>query len=173
MVWERSTREKMAQPAMNATGLFLAWRERKEVFSDVAAFEDASISHRSRFFLTGGNEPERIMGALVSGNLFSMLGVNAALGSTFAVENEQPGQGQVVILSDAFWRRRFGADPDVIGKTIRLSGKAFTIIGVAPPEFKLSYPNSTELWAPLTFGPEERADMDGAILKSWRVSSPV
>jgi len=164
MVWERSTREKMAQPAMNATGLFLAWRERKEVFSDVAAFEDAAISHRSRFFLTGGNEPERIMGALVSGNLFSMLGVNAALGRTFTVEDEQPGREQV-ILSDAFWRRRYGGDPDVIGKTIRLSDKVFTIIGVAPPEFKLSYPNATELWAPLTFGPKERADMDGATFK--------
>jgi predicted permease len=165
MVWQRMTWEKMPQPSMNATGVFFAWREQKDVFSDVAAFEDASISIRSRYFLTGGNEPERIMGALVSGNLFSMLGVNAALGRTFTIEDEQPGRGQIVILSDAFWRRRFGADPYVIGKTIRLSDKTFTIIGVAPPEFKLSYPNATDLWAPLTFGPRERADMDGATFK--------
>jgi MacB-like periplasmic core domain len=105
------------------------------------------------------------MGALVSGNLFSLLGVNAALGRTFTVEDEQPGRGQVVILSDAFWRRRFAAAPDVIGKTIELSDKTFTIIGVAPPEFKLRYPNATELWAPLTFGPKERADLDGATFK--------
>ena len=165
MVWERSTREKLPQPSMVATGLFFAWRERKEVFSDVAAFEDAAISHRARYFMTGGDEPERVMGALVSGNLFSMLGVNAALGRTFTIEDEEPGRGEVVILSDAFWRRRFGADPGVIGGAIRLSGKTFTIIGVAPPEFKLSYPNATELWAPLTFGPKERADMDGATFK--------
>jgi len=145
--------------------LFFAWRERKEVFSDVAAFEDAAISNRARYFMTGGDEPERVMGALVSGNLFSMLGVNAALGRTFTVEDEQPGRGQVVILSDAFWRRRFGADPGVIGGAIRLSDKTFTIIGVAPPEFKLSYPNATELWAPLTFGPKESADLDGATFK--------
>src|SRR5262245_5253428 len=165
MVWERSTLEKMTQPWMIATGLFIAWREHNEVFSDVAAFEDAAISNRSRFFLTGGNEPERIMGSLVSGNLFSMLGVNAALGRTFTVEDEQPGRGQVVILSDAFWRRRFGAAPDVVGKTIQLSDKTFTVIGVAPPEFKLSYPNATELWAPLTFGAKERADLGGATFK--------
>ncbi|MBO0726530.1 MAG: ABC transporter permease, partial [Blastocatellia bacterium] len=119
MVWERMTWEKQTQPSPNEPALFLAWRESKEVFLDVAAYEDAAISHRSRFFLTGGNEPERIMGAYVSGNLFSMLGVNAALGRIFTIEDEQPGRGQVVILSDGFWRRRFGADPDVIGKTIR------------------------------------------------------
>ncbi|QQS48490.1 MAG: ABC transporter permease [Acidobacteriota bacterium] len=165
MVWERSTREKMAQPSMNATGLFLAWREHEGIFSDVAAFEDAEISHRSRFFLTGGPEPERIMGAFVSGNLFSMLGVNAALGRTFTVADEQPGRGQVVILSDALWRRRFGGDPNVVGKTIRLNDGVYNIVGVAPPEFKLSYPNNTELWAPLSFGSKERADMDGATFK--------
>jgi len=158
MVWERSTKEKQAQPSPNAPPLFLAWRENKEFFSDVAAYEDAAISHSTRFFLTGGTEPERIMGAYVSGNLFSLLGVNVALGRTFTIEDEQPGRGQVVILSDAFWRRRFGADPGLIGKTILLSDKTFTIIGVAPPEFKLSYPNATELWAPLTIGPEEKTD---------------
>ncbi|HEU0175754.1 MAG TPA: ABC transporter permease [Blastocatellia bacterium] len=165
MVWERSTREKMAQPSPNEPALFLAWRENKEFFSDIAAYEDAAISHSSRFYLTGGNEPERIMGAYVSGNLFSLLGVNAALGRTFMIEDEQPGRGQVVILSDAFWRRRFGADPDVIGKTIRLSDKVFTVAGVAPAEFKLSYPNATELWAPLTFGPKEKADWEQVAYK--------
>jgi len=165
MAWERSTREKSLQPAMNSPGLFLAWRERKEVFSDVAAYEDAAISHRARFFLTGGNEPERIAGALVSGNLFSLLGVNAAMGRTFTIEEEQPGREQVVILSDAFWRRRFGGDPDVIGKTIQLNDKSFTVIGVMPPEFKLSYPKATELWTPFTLGPEERANWDEAACK--------
>jgi hypothetical protein len=63
----------------------------------------------------------------------------------------------LVILSDAFWRRRFGAAPDVIGKTIQLIDKTFTVIGVAPPEFKLSYPNATELWTPLTIGTKESA----------------
>ncbi len=165
MVWRRSTMEKMPQLSPNAPGLFLEWREHKDVCSDVAAYEDAAISHRPRFFLTGGNEPERIAGAYVSGNLFSLLGVNAALGRTFTVEEEQPGREQVVLLSDAFWRRRFGTDRDVIGKSLQLNDKAFIIIGVMPPEFKLSYPKATELWTPLTFGPKERAEWGHAAYK--------
>ncbi len=165
MVWERSTRERLPQPSPNAPALFLEWRERKDVFTDVAAYEDAAISHSPRFFLTEGNEPERIAGAYVSGNLFSLLGVNAALGRTFTVEDEHPGREQVVILSDAFWQRRFGADPGVIGKSLQLNDEAFTVIGVMPPEFKLSYPKATELWTPLTFGPKERADWGQAAYK--------
>ncbi|MBO0859399.1 MAG: ABC transporter permease [Chloracidobacterium sp.] len=165
MMWERSTMEKFSQPMPNSPGLFLEWRERKDMLSDVAAYEDADISPRSRFFLTGGFEPERIAGAYVSGNLFSLLGVEAALGRAITVEEEQPGREQVVVLSDAFWRRRFGGAQDVIGKTIQLNNKAFTIIGVMPPEFKLSYPKATELWAPLTFGPKERANWDEAAYK--------
>lgn len=165
MVWERSTREKMVQPSMNATGMFLAWREHGGVFSDVAAYEDASISHRSRFFLTAGSEPERIKGALVSSNLFSMLGVDTVIGRTFTDEDERPGEGQVVILSDAFWRRRFSGDPGVIGRKLGLNDRVYTVVGVAPPDFRLSYPNATDLWVPFTFGPKERADMDGATFK--------
>ncbi|MGH9832038.1 MAG: ABC transporter permease, partial [Blastocatellia bacterium] len=71
----------------------------------------------------------------------------------------------VVILSDAFWRRRFGAGSDVIGKTIPLNDKTFTIIGVMPPEFTLSYPKATEMWTPLTLGPKERANRDEAACK--------
>jgi putative ABC transport system permease protein len=165
MVWERSTKERFSQPSPSSPPLFLEWRERKDVFSDVAAFEDATTSFRPLFFLTGGNEPERIAGAYVSGNLFSLLGVNVALGRSFTIEDEQPGREQVTILSDAFWRRRFGAAPDVIGKTIQLNDKTFTIIGVAPPEFKFSYPKATELWTPLTFGPQEKAKWGYAIYK--------
>jgi putative ABC transport system permease protein len=156
MLWERSMRETFPQPSPNSLALFLEWRERSDVFTDVAAYENAEISHRPRFFLTGGAEPERIAGAYVSSNLFSLLGVKAELGRTFTMEEEQPGREQVVILSDAFWQRRFGGNPDAIGKNLKLSDKTYTIIGVMPPEFKLSYPEPTELWTPLSFGPKER-----------------
>ncbi|HKX31614.1 MAG TPA: ABC transporter permease, partial [Blastocatellia bacterium] len=156
MVWERSVKERSPQPAPNSPALFLEWRNRQEVFADVAAYEDAAISHRARYYLTGGNEPERISGALVSGNLFSLLGVEAALGRTFSLEEEQPGHEQVVVLSHAFWQRWFDGDRNAIGKTIQLNDRPFRVIGVMPPEFKFSYPDSTQLWTPLTFGTEER-----------------
>ncbi len=73
MVWERSTMEKFHQPTPNSPGLFLEWRERRDVFSDVAGCEDADISRRSRSFLTGGTEPERTAGVYASSNLFSLL----------------------------------------------------------------------------------------------------
>ncbi len=165
MVWARSTREKQPIPSPNSPAMFLAWRENKDVFSDVAAYEDAAIAHRPRFFLTGGSEPERVAGAYVSGNLFSLLGAGPVMGRNLTVEDEQPGREPVVILSDDFWRRRFSADRDVIGKPLRLNDKTFTVIGVMPPEFKLSYPKPTELWTPLTFGPKERANWDEAAYK--------
>jgi len=165
MVWERSTREKQPIPSPNPPAMFLAWRENKDVFLDVAAYEDAAIAHRPRFFLSGGSEPERVAGAYVSGNLFSALGVQPVMGRNLTVDDEQPGREPVVLLSDDFWRRRFGADRDVIGKPLRLNDKTFTVIGVMPPEFKLSYPNPTELWTPLTFGPKEKANWNEVAYK--------
>jgi predicted permease len=167
MLWRSSTQDpaKSLKPSPNSPAMFLAWREHKDIFSDVAAYEDAAISHSPRFFLTGGNEPERIAGAYVSGNLFSLLGVKATLGRTFTIEEEEPGREQVVVLSDAFWRRRFGADPGVLGKSLHLNNKAYTVIGVLPPELELSYPKATELWTPLSFGPKERTDWNRAAYK--------
>ncbi|HKX27086.1 MAG TPA: ABC transporter permease, partial [Blastocatellia bacterium] len=162
MVWERSVKERSPQPSPNSPALFLEWRNRQDVFAEVAAYEDAAISHRARYYLTGGNEPERISGALVSGNLFSLLGVEAALGRTFSLEEEQPGHEQVVVLSHAFWQRWFDGDRNAIGKTIRLNDRPFRVIGVMPPEFKFSYPDSTQLWTPLTFGTEERTSWNHA-----------
>jgi predicted permease len=139
-----------------APAVFLDWREKNNVFTDVAAYEDAAISNRPKFFLTGIGEPERIMGARVTVNLFSVLGVNAARGRTFSVEEEQIGREQVVLLSDTLWNRRFGADKEIVGKTIQLNDKLFAVIGVMPPDFKLSYPKASELWTPIPFGAKDR-----------------
>ena len=144
------------RPSPAAPAVFLDWREKNNVFTDVAAYEDAAISNRPKFFLTGIGEPERIMGARVTVNLFSVLGVNAARGRTFSVEEEQIGREQVVLLSDALWNRRFGADKEIVGKTIQLNDRLFTVIGVMPPDFKLSYPKASELWTPIPFGAKDR-----------------
>ena len=156
MIWEQETRNGRDYPTSPAT--FLDWRERNGVFEDVAAYEDGAISKRARFFLTGGNEPERIWGARVSVNLFSLLGVRMALGRGFLPEEEEPGREQVAVLSDGLWRRRFGADPELIGKTIRLNDQNYTVVGVAPPGFKFTYPKATDLWTALPMGPRERAN---------------
>ncbi|MEK6322869.1 MAG: ABC transporter permease [Acidobacteriota bacterium] len=143
-------------PFPAAPAVFLDWRERNNVFEDVAAYEDASISHRPRFFLSGGDTPERIFGVRVSVNIFSVLGVRAAKGRTFLPEEEEPGQQPVAILSDDLWKSGFASDPEIIGKTIKVNNVIRTIVGVMPPDVKLSYPRGADLWTPIEFGASAR-----------------
>jgi putative ABC transport system permease protein len=105
--------------------------------------------------LTGEGEPERVQGALVTPGLFDVLGVRPALGRTFIAEEGREGQNLVVLLSYGLWQRRFGADPDIIGKSVSLNGMNRTVVGVMPSDFKLPLlainqsPAQTELWTPM------------------------
>jgi predicted permease len=100
-------------------------------FSDVTHFSFATVA------LASGGEPEQVFGFLVSGNYFDVLGVKAALGRTFLPEENQTlGTHPVVLLSDSAWKRRFGADPSIVGKPITINNNAFTVIGVTPEGFR-------------------------------------
>ena len=100
-----------------------------------------------------GGEPERVEQALVSANFFDVLGVQPARGRGFQPGEDQIGREREVILSDGLWRRRFGADPSLIGKFIRLDDQNYTVIGVMPP--KVIFPVATQLWTPLALSPQE------------------
>jgi predicted permease len=108
---------------------FRDWQRDNRTFSAMAIMRGFSFS------LTGAGEPERVPARLVSGEFFSVLGVNPALGRDFRPDEDQPGAGPVVIISDAFWRRRFAAAPDAVGKSLRLDDKSYTVIGVLPADF--------------------------------------
>jgi putative ABC transport system permease protein len=97
----------------------------------------------------GAGEPREIVGAQVSGGLFDLLGVHAALGRNFAPEENQPGRGNVVILSHGFWQRAFGGDPAVLGRSITSAGNAYTIIGVASADSEL--PDTADAFFPITY----------------------
>jgi putative ABC transport system permease protein len=114
------------------------------------SFEHFAASMNVPFNLTSSDEPERLLAAGVSGNYFQAFGVNAALGRTFSVDNEQSGADQVAVLSDGLWKRRFGADPSIVNKTIALDGKSYQVLGVMPPSFR--FPQSAERWVPVNFG---------------------
>ena len=120
-----------------------------EVFDDVAFFEGVNLN------LAGGVEPQRLQGETVSANLFSVLGVNAALGRTFAPEEEQAGRDAVVVLSDALWRSRFAGDGTIIGRPIDLNGKLRTVVGVMPPGFGHHPSRDDQAWVPLVLDPGE------------------
>jgi len=130
---------------------FLDLRERRpDSVEDLIAFTLAPMSLR-----TNGGEPQRTFGQLVSGNFFSALGVTPALGRAFLPEEDTAPNGHpVVVLSDSFWQRRFAGDPSIVGRTVVLNGVAYTVIGVAPPEFRGTEPYlNLDLWVPMAMQP--------------------
>src|SRR5208282_3985222 len=121
---------------------YMEWRDQNRVFSKIAAFRGQPTN------LTGVGEPLRLTGASISPSLLRVLEVNPALGREFAVEDESAGHNRVAILSDRLWRSRFGSDPSVTGKAIKLDGEFYTVIGVMPAGF--GFPNEADVWTPLT-----------------------
>jgi putative ABC transport system permease protein len=103
-----------------------------------------------------GGEPERVIQTLTSANFFTTLGVQPVLGRGFQEGEDQPGREREVVLSDRLWRRRFAADPAIVGQTIRLDDQNFLVTGVMPASF--DFPMATELWTPHAFTPAQRAN---------------
>jgi putative ABC transport system permease protein len=122
---------------------FLDWKTQNRVFEKIAGF------HTSTFTLTGVDEPEPIHSAVVSSDLFVLLGVKPALGRTFLANEDDPNAptGRVAILSHHLWQRRFGSDPHVLGRTVQLDSQTYTIVGVMPAGFQFPIqPQSIEVW---------------------------
>ena len=117
---------------------FLDWSKQNHVFEEMGAARFVS------FNLTGGDQPERILGAIVNQNLFSVLRVKPVLGRTFLPDDMEGNRERVAILSDPLWQRRFGADPNVIGQKLSMNNEIFSVIGVMPPQFQ--YPDEAEVW---------------------------
>ena len=116
------------------------------------AFASLASYSPNQMTLTGTGDAERLSTALVTANLTTTLGVSAAIGRTFTAAEETPGDDHVVLLSDQFWRERFGGARSVLGTSIILDGVAYTVIGVMPPTFDV--PHGAALWTPLSARPE-------------------
>ena len=125
---------------------YLDYRDRTGVFAGVAAHFPVLPAS-----LSGAGEPERAWGQLVSANYFSVVGVRPVLGRDFLPEEDQaPDRNPVVILSHGLWRRRFGADPGIPGRTILMNNRPYTVVGVAPPGFRGTDRGLVaEFWVPL------------------------
>ncbi len=129
---------------------FLDWRRQNQVFEDVAAYRYWP------FTVAGDGTPETVLGLQVTSGLFSVLGVHPSLGRTFVPEEDQPGKGNVVILSYGLWQRRFGGSESIVGKPITIDGQSCTIVGVMPDgfQFPYAYPGEVvlggiDLWIPM------------------------
>jgi putative ABC transport system permease protein len=129
-----------------------AWRTGLRHFDGVALYGPAS------FDISGGDRPAQIAGATATRSLFTILGATPSLGRLFTDDEERPGGPLVVLLSHRLWRERFGGDPGIVGRSIRLNRQLFTVIGVMPPGF--AYPVDALLW--VSIGTDHEYDAVGA-----------
>jgi predicted permease len=130
---------------------YIDYRKQRQLFSEVAAIDTGD------FNLTGIDRPERLACGETTAGLFPLLGVKPILGRVFTYEEDQPGKNQVALLTEGLWKRRFGGDPKVIGRTIRLNDRPYTVVGVVPSILQWFAP--LDAWIPTGFTPR---DMDPA-----------
>src|SRR5574341_576534 len=130
---------------------YIDYRKLKHIFEEVAAVNGAS------FNLTGVDRPERLAGAEVTAGFFPLLGVKPILGRVFTYDEDQPGRNQVAVLGEGLWKRRFGGDPNVIGRPVRLNDQTYTVVGVIPPG--LEFLARMELLTPTAFTPEQMSPL--------------
>ena len=129
-------------------------RAAQQSFSQMAGYLSGSTIN-----VTYKNNPQRYTGAYITEDLFKMIGVSPIMGRDFTAEDNKPGAGKVTILGNEIWKRDFNGDPNIVGQGVTINGKAATIVGVMPPNFK--FPISDELWVPLynEFPPAPRGDL--------------
>src|SRR5262249_12178506 len=142
---------------------FFDQHDQNTVFEKMAAYNFVS-----RNLTESGQTAERLSSLAATADFFPLLGVPPAQGRVFKPEEFEPGADNVIILSYRFWTRRFGSDPNVVGRKIQLDGKTVEIVGVMPPGFE--HPilwGPLDIWQPLTFTPERKADRAASYLSSF------
>ncbi len=134
------------------------WRARVRAFADIGLFSEGSANF-------DGDEPERVRMALVQANVFPILGVQPVIGRNFTAQEDSPNGPRVVILGYRLWQRRFGGDPSVVGRDVRISGEATTVVGVMPADFRLPMDfgadGRTEAWFPMATDAAQNGALPG------------
>src|SRR6185312_942555 len=125
---------------------YLDWRAQGQSFDQLALYRWWSTN------LAGVEPPERIQGFLVTANFFDALGMKPILGRNFTAEENEPGKDAVAIVTHSLWQRRFGGDPNIVGKALKLNSITRTVIGVMPERF--NFPKGAEIYAPIAITPE-------------------
>jgi putative ABC transport system permease protein len=145
VLWDTDANRKVLRGTVSPAE-FLDWRDMNHVFDALAAIRPSYVT------LTGEGVPEQTFGVHTTGNLFRTLGVKAILGRDFLPEEEKPGHEQVAMLSYGIWQRRFGGDIGVIGRSIVVDYKPYTIVGVLPQGFSLFGTSAPlDIWIPFAF----------------------
>jgi putative ABC transport system permease protein len=153
MIWRtgRITTPGVVSPANHSN-----WKSRNRVFGDITAAVDLA-----RVNLTGAGAPEELLAGEVTANFFQMIGVEPVLGRSFSPQEDKRGHDRVAILSHGLWRRRFGSDTGVIGRSIVLNGESHQVIGILPRDFSWNN-RRTDVWVPYLLDPNRDERMAGA-----------
>ncbi|HMD48228.1 MAG TPA: ABC transporter permease, partial [Bryobacteraceae bacterium] len=125
-------------PGTLAPADFLDYRAQSHAFENLAAYRETALN------LTGRDQSQRIIGAIVTPDFFAVMRVPAELGRTFLSQVDRPGAGRLIVLGDTLWRQYYGADPNILGKSVEIEGEPHTVIGVMPPYFR--FPDQSVAW---------------------------
>ena len=159
-VW-RTSQHSQSWPHSAAN--FFDQHDQNSVFDKMAAY-----NFTSRNLTEQGQTAERLLGLAATADFFPMLGVAPARGRVFKTEEFEPGADNVIVLTDRFWTRRFGSDPNVVGQKIQLDGKTVEIVGVMPPGFE--HPilwGPIDIWQPLAFAPDRKTNRNNNFLSAF------
>ncbi|HEU0175758.1 MAG TPA: ABC transporter permease [Blastocatellia bacterium] len=148
-----------------APGNLRDWSTQSQTFERFVSWQPDA------FDLAGADQPERVFGYRVSTGFFAALGVQPLLGRDFQPDEGMAGREQVVILKHSLWRQRFGSDPNILGQSIRLNSKAYTVIGVMPKDFNFPY-NSGEFWTPFVFPAQLAEDRENHTFRVFGLLKP-
>ncbi len=157
ILWSTIPRWGFSGPGALTDPDYVQWEEQNQVFEQIAAFRGQTSN------LTGSGVPERLLGSTTTASLFPVLGATPELGRAFSPEEQRPGHENVVLLSHRLWARRFGSNPDIVGRLLTLDGKSFTVRGVMPASFQ--FPNESEFWTPMVLTADRSNAMDQIIAR--------
>jgi putative ABC transport system permease protein len=166
LVWIAEKNDKLNLPTFATSVLnYLSWKEQSRTFEQLGASGFAS------FNLTGQGDPEQFTGGTLTPSLFPLLGITPILGRSFRDGEDLPGSAKVVMISEGLWKRRFGGDPSIVGRSLTLSGIDTTVVGVAPAS--LSTLSTGDIWIPLTIDPAREMRLNHVILAVGRLRNGV
>jgi len=152
---------------------FWDFKRQSQSFEDMAIFDSAGRGYN--LSATGNNqEPEQVSGLRVSAGFFSVLGVKPLLGRTFLPEEELPGKDHEVVLSYRLWERGYGGDPQLLGRTIKIDGEDFTVVGVMPREFHWQFwSKARQLWVPVGYNKTDYGRDENSFIAIARLKAGV
>jgi predicted permease len=158
LIWEQFSRQGLDRIPVSAPE-YLDYEKELRSYDGIAAFDYVSLN------LTSGDMPERIQGSVVTPSLFPLLGIEPIKGRTFAPNESQTGENNVVVISERLWHRRFNSDPQIVGATLSLNGRTYSVVGIMPASFEFPLPlfnvqggtfgERADIWVPIAFTEQE------------------